>query len=64
MPIYDCLTAILTNYKISDNQCAPQCVIHTIQGGFVLEFTWYAINIGKEESLLWTSLTIMQHFKF
>lgn len=64
MPSYDCLTTILTNDKTSDNQCAQQRVIHTIQGGSVIELTWYAINVGKEETLLWSSLIMMQRFKF
>lgn len=37
MPTHDCLTAVLTNYMTSDNQCAQQCVIDTIQGGLVVE---------------------------
>lgn len=37
MPSHDCLTAVLTNYIISDNPCAQQCVIDTIQGGLVVE---------------------------
>lgn len=39
MPSYDCLTTFLTNDKTSDNQCAQQRVIHTIQGGSVIELT-------------------------
>lgn len=32
------MTDSLTNYKISDNLCAQQCVIQTLQGGLVIVY--------------------------